>query len=279
LLNSEERLNVNRSGSGTSSGISSGANRFGVLWGAILLLVAGCLLLGSASRSRTSTAGPQVSRSPLQSAILSASSSAFARDAASLLNSDPHSGSRDAGQARALLSQLPLLFEPNLGQVNLGQTNSSQSDSAVKFVARGSGYSLFLDSEGATLALRSQARPGSAAHAESVRMKLAGASPNARIAGTDLLPGKSNYFIGDDRSKWRSNIPQFARVSYEEVYPGINLVFYGKQGQLEYDFQVAPGADPSQAQLEFDGAQKVGLSGRPLRSACRESRGIRSGAL
>jgi len=253
-VNSEERLNVNRSGSGTSSGISSGANRFGVLWGAILLLAAGCLLLGSASRSRTSMVSPQVSRSPLQSAILSASSSVFAPNVARQLNSDAHSGGPDAGQARALLSQLPLLFEPNLGQLN-----SSQSDSAVKFVARGSGYSLFLDSEGATLALRTPVHPGSDARTESVRMKLAGASPSARIAGTDLLPGKSNYFIGNDRSKWRSNIPQFARVGYEDVYPGINLVFYGKQGQLEYDFQVAPGADPSQAQLEFDGAQKVEL--------------------
>jgi uncharacterized repeat protein (TIGR01451 family) len=258
-VNSEERLNVNRSGSGTSSGISSGANRFGVLWGASLLLAAGCLLLGSASRSRTFMVSPQVSRSSLQSAILSASSSAFAPNVARQLNSDAHSGSPDAGQARALLSQLPLLFEPNLGQVN-----SSQSDSAVKFLARGSGYSLFLDSEGATLALRSPAHAGSAARTESVRMKLAGASAGARIAGTDLLPGKSNYFIGNDRSKWRSNIPQFARVSYEDVYPGINLVFYGKQGQLEYDFQVAPGADPSQAQLEFDGAQKVELSAGSL---------------
>jgi len=263
-VNSEERLNVNRSGSGTSSGISSGANRCGVLWGAILLLAAGCLLLGSVSRSRTSAVSPQVSRSPLQSAILSASSSAFAPDVAGQLNSDPHSGSRDPGQARALLSQLPLLFEPNLGQVNLGQMNSTESNSAVKFVARGSGYSLFLDSAGATLALRTPARAGSAAHTESLRMKLAGASPSAHIAGTDLLPGKSNYFIGNDRSKWRSNVPQFARVSYEDVYPGINLVFYGKQGQLEYDFQIAPGADPSQAQLEFDGAQKVDLSSGSL---------------
>ena len=272
LVNSEERLNVNRSGSGTSSGISSSANRFGVLWGAILLLAAGCLLLGSASRSRTSAVSPQVSRSPLQSAILFAGSSAFAPDVARQLNSDPHSDRhsdpdsdhQNAGQARALLSQLPLLFEPNLGQVNLGRVNASPSDSAVKFVARGSGYSLFLDSAGATLALRSQARAGSPARTESVRMKLAGANPSAHIAGADLLPGKSNYLIGNDRSKWRSNIPQFARVSYEEVYPGINLVFYGKQGQLEYDFQIAPGADPSQAQLEFDGAQNVELSSGSL---------------
>ena len=123
-------MNVNRSGSGTSSGISSGANRFGVLWGAILLLAAGCLLLGSASPSRRSIAGPLVSRSPLQRAILSAGSSAFAPYAASQPNTDLHSDHQNAGQVRALLSQLPLLFEPNLGQINLGQVNSGQSFSS-----------------------------------------------------------------------------------------------------------------------------------------------------
>jgi len=288
-MNSEERLNVNRSGSGTSSERCSGTNRVSalsraILGGVILLLAAGCLLLGSASRSGTSSASPraQLSRSPLQSAILSASSSAYAPDAASPRNSgrpsDLHSDLRsdlrsdlsNSNQARAILSQLPLLFEPNLGQINLGQTSLGQTNAAqtnpdpVKFVARGNGYSLFLDSEGATLALRSPAHAGSGARTESLRMKLAGASRSPRITGTDLLPGKSNYFIGNDRSKWRSNIPQFARVSYDDIYPGINLVFYGNQGQLEYDFQIAPGADPSQAQLEFDGAQKVELNSGSL---------------
>jgi len=157
----------------------------------------------------------------------------------------------------AVLGQLPLLFEPNLGQLNL-----SQGDSAVKFLARGRGYSLLLDSDGATLALRSQNPQG--AQTESVRMKLAGASRSARIEGTDLLPGKTNYFLGNDPAKWRTGVPQFARVSYENIYPGINLVFYGNQGQLEYDFQIAPGADPSQAQLEFDGSQKLELSSGDL---------------
>ena len=90
-------------------------------------------------------------------------------------------------------------------------------------------------------------------------MKLAGANPNASLTGADLLPGKSNYFLGNDPAKWRHGVPQFARVRYENIYPGINLVFYGNQGQLEYDFQVAPGADPAQAELEFNGAKQLQL--------------------
>jgi uncharacterized repeat protein (TIGR01451 family) len=251
-VDSEESLNVNRSGSGKIPGRSQGkrqalkTNSVRALWGTILLLAAGCLLLGSASRSRTSTPSPQVSQPPLQNVLPGPGTSA---------KPNPE-------QALALLGQLPLLFEPNLGQLNLSQLNLSQDESGVKFLARGRGYSLLLDSEGATLALRSQSPQG--AQTESVRMKLAGASRSARIAGTDLLPGKTNYFLGNDPAKWRTGVPQFARVRYENIYPGINLVFYGNQGQLEYDFQIAPGADPGQAQLEFDGSQKLELSSGSL---------------
>ncbi len=221
-----------------------------VLCGAILLLAAGYLLLGSASRSHTSILIPRAEflRSPLQDATLFDSS-------------QRNSGKPASVQAMAVLGQLPLMFEPNLGQVNL------PSDAAVKFLARGRGYSLFLDSEGATLALRSRDHAGT--RTESVRMTLAGASRRARIAGTDLLPGKTNYFLGNDPAKWHADVPQFARVSYENVYPGINLVFYGNQGQLEYDFRIAPGADASQAQLKFDGAQKVELSSGSLILKCQ----------
>ena len=90
-------------------------------------------------------------------------------------------------------------------------------------------------------------------------MKLAGANPNASLTGADLLPGKSNYFLGNDPTKWRQGVPQFARVRYENVYPGINLLFYGNQGRLEYDFQVEPGSDPGQAELEFNGAKRLEL--------------------
>jgi uncharacterized repeat protein (TIGR01451 family) len=157
---------------------------------------------------------------------------------------DPASKARFA---RAI-SQLPLRFEANVGQ----------SDPTVKFFAHSNGYSLFFTSDGATMSLR---RPASSSRGmEFVRMKLAGAKQNASITGTDLLPGKSNYFIGYDASRWLANVPQFARVKYENVYPGINLIFYGNQGRLEYDFQVAPGADPSRAELEFGGLKQLELS-------------------
>ena len=85
-------------------------------------------------------------------------------------------------------------------------------------------------------------------------MKLEGANAPARVAGASPLPGTSNYFIGNDPSKWRHGIPQFARVEYQAVYPGVDLVYYGDQGQLEYDFRIAPAADPNQIALRFDGA-------------------------
>jgi len=77
-----------------------------------------------------------------------------------------------------------------------------------------------------------------------LRMELVGANPRAMAAGLDPLPGKSNYFIGNDPKKWRTNVPNYAKVKYRDVYPGVDLVYYGNQGQLEYDFVVRPGADP-----------------------------------
>jgi hypothetical protein len=160
--------------------------------------------------------------------------------------------------ARALLGHLPLIFEPNQGQ----------ADSTVKFVSRGAGYSLYLDSTGAVLAMRT-ARPASpgksgGSRVESVRMSLVGSNPAAPVAGSDKLRGISSYFIGNDPKKWHTGIPQFAGVKYQNVYPGIDLVFYGSQGHLEYDLKVAPGADPSQAELQFDGANRLELSGGDL---------------
>lgn len=173
------------------------------------------------------------------------------------------SGTKPGAQTRSVFAGLPLMFEPNQGQGNL-----DPADPRVKFVARGSGYSLFLGEEGAILNLRSQARKNNAskrmakpvlARVDSLRMKLAGSNPNAGLTATDLLPSTSNYLLGNDPAKWRRGVPQFSHVRYDNVYPGINLIFYGRQGQLEYDFQVAPGSDPSQAELEFDGAKRVEL--------------------
>src|SRR5947207_5220630 len=91
----------------------------------------------------------------------------------------------------------------------------------------------------------------------------------------EQLPGKSNYMIVNDPKKWHSGVPQYAGVHYSNVYPGINLVFYGSQGHLEYDFKVAPGADPSQAELQFDGASKLELNGGDLILTGEDSGGFR----
>ncbi len=164
--------------------------------------------------------------------------------------------------SRLELSKIPLSFEANQGQ----------TEESVKFLARGAGYTLFLTQKAALLKLSSvggrrlarshseHSTQHSAATISAVRMELVGARTHAAVTGSELLPGRSNYFLGNDRSKWRRDLPQFARVRYEQVYPGINLVFYGNQGRLEYDFEVAPGADPNQIGLRVDGAEKLLLS-------------------
>ena len=163
--------------------------------------------------------------------------------------------------------KLPLSFEPNRGQ----------SDDPVKFLSRGSGYTLFLTSNEAVLSLsRSpvvKARDGTglppttafseearAATSAVLRMQLLDANPSPEASGLDELPGKSHYFIGNDSKKWRSNVPQYGRVRYQDVYPGVDLLFYGtSQRQLEYDFVVAPGADPKAIRLGFEGTEKLSI--------------------
>jgi len=112
---------------------------------------------------------------------------------------------------------------------------------------------LFLTPTESVLVLR---KPNAASPAV-VRMKLVGANPRAVVAGRAELPGTSNYFIGNDPSKWRTNVPQYARVEYEDVYRGVNLAYYGNQWQLEYDFIVKPGADPRQIRLAVEGADDL----------------------
>ncbi|MBA3915006.1 MAG: SBBP repeat-containing protein, partial [Acidobacteriales bacterium] len=130
---------------------------------------------------------------------------------------------------------LPMIFEQNQGQ----------SDSRVKFLARGQNYGLFLTPAEAVLSLRSSHTQASSP-SDVIRMSLVGANATPRISGDSLLSGKSHYLIGSDRNRWVRDVPQYGRVRYDNVYPGIDLVYYGKQGQLEYDFEVAPGADPRQ---------------------------------
>jgi hypothetical protein len=88
-------------------------------------------------------------------------------------------------------------------------------------------------------------------------MKLVGANAAPQLSGLDELPGKSNYFVGNDPQRWRTDVPRYAKAQYREVYPGIDLVYYGNQRQLEYDFIVAPGADPRRIELAFTGVERM----------------------
>jgi Bacterial Ig domain/Beta-propeller repeat/Carboxypeptidase regulatory-like domain len=152
--------------------------------------------------------------------------------------------------------KLPLSFEANVGQ----------ADERVKFISRGVGYTLFLTSDEAVLSLRDAQGSDRAGERDLrtphvLRMRLKGANPSPSISSLDELPGRSNYFTGSDRSKWRAGVRNYARAQYSQVYPGIDLVYYGNQRQLEYDFIVAPGADPKTIALNFGGAEKIEVDG------------------
>lgn len=166
--------------------------------------------------------------------------------------------------------KLPLSFMENQGQ----------TAQQVRYVSHGSQYDLFLTPGEAVLALRKSKHfdlsPRHRAqslkamrelrHAGTtttvLRMQLEGANPNPQIAGDEPLPGVVNYYIGNDPKKWHRNIPTYAQVKYSQVYPGVDLVFYGNQRKLEYDFVVAPGADPSVIRMNLAGARKLRVNSR-----------------
>jgi hypothetical protein len=205
--------------------------------------------------------------------------------AAAPANANPAPAS---AQNKAKLAQnygkLPLSFEANQGQANPG----------IQFLSRGDHYGIYLTAQEAVLTLHKQedraanarqtARSGHAptalsshmpggsqqdrqpasgpaaqAEADIVRMQLAGVNPHAQPVGEETLPGTANYFVGQDASHWHRNIPTFAKVRFAAVYPGVDLVYYGNQRQLEYDFIVAPGASAQPIQLHFAGATALQL--------------------
>jgi hypothetical protein len=181
---------------------------------------------------------------------------------------DTHGTSRT--QLSGLYDKLPMSFEKNQGQF----------DSRVKFASRSGGRALYLTDGEAVLTLdelppfdmtkrsvvkasehsttcvsASQVALDSPVRQRLVRIKLDGANPTPQIEGDEELPMKSNYFIGQDRSKWRTDIPSYAKVRYRKVYSGVDLVYYGTQYQLEYDFILAPGTDTNRPALTFEGAE------------------------
>ena len=139
---------------------------------------------------------------------------------------------------------LPVSFERNVGQ----------TDSRVHYLARGSGFTLFLTASEAVLSSDGK---------KPLRMVLAGANPALAPRGLIQLPGTTNYFLGNDPACWRTGVPTYAKVGYDHVYPGIDLVYYGHSAGLEFDFIVAPGSDPRRIALRFDGADalEIGTAG------------------
>jgi Beta-propeller repeat/Abnormal spindle-like microcephaly-assoc'd, ASPM-SPD-2-Hydin len=179
----------------------------------------------------------------------------------------------DQKKALDAYGELPLSFELNAGQ----------TDSRVKFLSRGPGYTVFLTKDEAVLALASGHKskpertsangalplvgfrdlsspsPKPQKTSAVLRMHLIGANTNAQVAGMDQLPGTTNYFLGKDARSWRTAVATYRKVGYQNVYPGIDLVYYGDQRQLEYDFVVAPGSDPAAIKFGMAGASHMQL--------------------
>ena len=183
----------------------------------------------------------------------------------------PESNLSISARGQANYGRLPLTFEVNQGQVS----------PQVRLLSRGAGYTAFLTAGGMVLSLRpDQSAPARQSAAEpatkqshqpnaALQFKLVGAAPNPVVLGEDQQAGQVNYFIGRDSAKWHTHVPTYARVRYKNIYPGIDLLYYGNQKQLEYDFAIAPGADHSrcfdtvQGQPKGDRAQEHCHSGRP----------------
>src|SRR5437667_523480 len=151
-----------------------------------------------------------------------------------------------AGQRMRQYRRLPLIFEKNQGQ----------TDARVKFLARGESYTLFLTPQEAVLALRAQGNAGKA-NGSVVRVRLEGAEARAEIQGEEELGGESNYFVGKEASGWHTHIPTYGRVRYGGVYPGVDLEYYGRQGEVEYDFIVGAGSDAGRLGLGIEGVERM----------------------
>ena len=152
-------------------------------------------------------------------------------------------------QVSETYGKLPLSFEANRGQASGG----------VKFLSRGDGFQLLLSADGATFSFAGVNRRGKVRR---LKLGLSGARPAPPVSGEGELAGKANYLRGGDPAGWVTGVQTYSRVKYEGVYPGVDLVYYGNRRQLEYDFNVAAGADPSVIRLAFEGARRVEIDGR-----------------
>jgi hypothetical protein len=161
--------------------------------------------------------------------------------------------------------RLPLSFELNQGQ----------TDEQVKFLSRGNGYALFLTPSEAVLALTKNDKKRTSVKSvgepekplvrqrqDVLRMKFVNGNPETKITGEEERTGKSNYFRGNNPEQWKNNVPNYGRVRYENIYPNIDLVFYGNRENLEYDFIVAPTASSNVISMSLEGVSKLRLDAK-----------------
>ena len=158
--------------------------------------------------------------------------------------------------------KLPLFFEANQGQ----------TDPRVRFLTRSGGYTMFLaptetvlvEGKNGSVSGDKLGKGFAAFRADTknskqavLRMELLGANAAPEFQGLQELPGKVNYLIGKNEAAWHTNVALFSEVQVAKVYPGVDLLFHGDQRQLEYDFIVAPGADPRRIGFKIRGARKI----------------------
>jgi hypothetical protein len=172
----------------------------------------------------------------------------------------PAAPGANPARVHASLSRLPLRFEKNVGQTN----------SSVHYLCRTSGYMLFLTQKEAVMTLRAPEESSSSransqktdSRSAVVRLRFQGGDSTPQIVGQEKQEGITNYLRGKDPSRWHTNVPSFRKVVYRKVYPGIDAVFYGNARKLEYDFLVAPGANPKHIRLAVEGASRLHLDKR-----------------
>jgi len=175
--------------------------------------------------------------------------------------------------------RMPMAFEANVGQ----------TDPTVQYIARGNGYSLFVTDSETVMSLswyddgnstfkargNGSSKGPRASGTDVLRLSLTGASRGISFEAQNPLPGASNYFIGKDRGQWKTRIRQYSQVVAHDVYPGVDMVYYGKQGQLEYDFHVKPGADPKVIRVRHAGADSATVDDQGNLHLAIDTRGVR----
>ncbi|MEO7652928.1 MAG: SBBP repeat-containing protein, partial [Bryobacteraceae bacterium] len=149
--------------------------------------------------------------------------------------------------------KVPLAIASTFGKVPLHfEQNTGQTDPRVRYLARAAGMTMFVTASESVLVVGKERTV--------IRMKLDGSRPAQSMRAVEPVPGVSNYLLGNNPAEWRTGVAHYSRVEAREVYPGIDVVYYGNQSRLEYDFVVAPGANPAQIQLAWEGVDAIRMN-------------------